>query len=211
MKKKIKVLIADDHYLFRAGVISILNNNDDFEVIADCENGKEAIKYIRDKNPDIALLDIDMPEMNGLEVAKEVYRNKLPTTMAIITIHKEKGYFEEALDYGVMAYLLKDSIANDLPDCLRTISKNEYYISPLLSGYLLDKKKDKDSPLLSLTPSEKKIIKLIAQNKSNKQIADELFISERTVENHRANVTHKLGLKGRNSLLLFAIENKDNI
>lgn len=214
MTEKIKLIIADDHHIFRKGVLSIVSEDDSFEVLGEASNGGEALKLIEDLKPDIAILDIDMPLLSGLDVSRKIKEKNLDTNIAILTIHKDKEYFNEALELDIKAYVLKESIANDLIDCIRQVAAGEYYISPSISGYLVEKNKDigkHETQLSKLTPTELQILKLIAQSKTNAQIADELFRSIRTIENHRNNICSKLGLKGPHALLLFAIQYKSKL
>lgn len=202
----IKLIIADDHHIFRKGILSIVSEDADIEITGEAANGDDAIKLILEKLPDIAILDIDMPGLSGLDVARKVKEEKLNTKIVILTIHKDKEYFDEALELDIKAYVLKESIANDLIDCIRRVAAGEYYISSAISGYLVEKNKStpKQNELDKLTASEKEILKLIAQNKTSAQIAKELFRSVRTIENHRNNICSKLGLSGPHALLLFA-------
>jgi DNA-binding NarL/FixJ family response regulator len=151
-----------------------------------------------------------MPGQSGLDVARKIKELKLNTKIVILTIHKDKEYFDEALELDIKAYVLKESIANDLIDCIKRVAAGEYYISSSISGYLVEKNKTspKQNELDKLTSSEKEILKLIALNKTSAQIADEHFRSVRTVENHRNNICNKLGLKGPHALLLYAIQYK---
>lgn len=210
MADKIKLIIADDHHIFRKGILSIVSEDDGIEITGEAANGDEALKLIEEKKPDIAILDIDMPGLSGLDVARKVKSEKLQTKIVILTIHKDKEYFDEALELDIKAYVLKESIANDLIDCIKRVAAGEYYISSAISGYLVEKNKTapKQTELDKLTNAEKEILKLIAQNKTSAQIADELFRSVRTIENHRNNICSKLGLKGPHALLLYAIQHK---
>jgi DNA-binding NarL/FixJ family response regulator len=168
---------------------------------------------VRELKPDIAILDIDMPVMSGLDAARKIKEEGLNTKVVILTIHKDKEYFDEALELDIKAYVLKESIANDLIDCIRQVAAGEYYISSVISGYLIEKNKNGNSKrdLDKLTSTELQILKLIAQNKTSAQIAEELFRSVRTIENHRNNICSKLGLKGPHALLLFALENRKKL
>ncbi len=208
--EKIKLIIADDHHIFRKGILSIVSEDDGIEITGEAANGDDALKLIEEKKPDIAILDIDMPGLSGLDVARKVKSEKLPVKIVILTIHKDKEYFDEALELDIKAYVLKESIANDLIDCIKRVAAGEYYISSAISGYLVEKNKTapKQTELDRLTNAEKEILKLIAQNKTSAQIADELFRSVRTIENHRNNICSKLGLKGPHALLLYAIRHK---
>jgi len=210
LQNKIKIIIADDHHIFRKGVLSIVSEDSSIEVLGEASNGDEAIKLVEEKKPDIAILDIDMPSLSGLDVARKIKEKNLPSRVVILTIHKDKEYFDEALELDIKAYVLKESIANDLIDCIKKVNSGEYYISSQISGYLVEKNKSsqKKSELDTLTPAEKEILKLIAQNKTSAQIASELFRSTRTIENHRNNICNKLGLKGPHALLLYAIQHK---
>lgn len=214
MSQKIKILIADDHHIFRKGILSIAGEDESIEVIAEASNGQEAIELIEKLKPDVAILDIDMPLLSGLDVARKLKGSNTKTRMVILTIHKDKEYFDEALELDIKAYILKESIANDLIDCIKQVAAGGYYISPSISGYLVQKNKESgrhENELDKLTPSELQILKLIAQNKTSSQIADELFRSIRTIENHRNNICSKLGLKGPHALLLFAIQHKTKL
>lgn len=211
--EKIKLVIADDHHIFRKGILSIVSEDTGIEVTGEASNGDDALRLITEINPDIAILDIDMPGLSGLDVARKVKTQKLATKIVILTIHKDKEYFDEALELDIKAYVLKESIANDLLDCIKRVSAGEYYISSAISGYLVEKNRSaaKHNGIEKLTNSEREILKLIAQNKTSSQIAAELFRSVRTIENHRNNICNKLGLKGPHALLLYAIQHKSII
>lgn len=211
--EKIKLVIADDHHIFRKGILSIVSEDTGIEVTGEASNGDDALRLITEINPDIAILDIDMPGLSGLDVARKVKAQKLATKIVILTIHKDKEYFDEALELDIKAYVLKESIANDLLDCIKKVGAGDYYISPSISGYLVkrDSSEVSNSGLKLLTASELQILRLIAENKTSGQIAEELFRSIRTIENHRNNICSKLGLKGPHALLLFAIENRKKL
>jgi len=213
MKDVIKILIADDHHIFRKGVLSILAEDKSLQAIGEASNGDEALELSIKLHPDIVLLDIDMPGLSGLDVARKLKQKNSPVKSVILTIHKDREFFEEAMTLDIKAYVLKDSIANDLIDCIKMVAQGDYYISPSISGYLVQNRKEVHEPALTekLTHAELQILKLIAQNKTSHQIAEELFRSIRTIENHRNNICVKLNLKGPHALLLFAIENKDKI
>ena len=211
--EKIKLVIADDHHIFRKGILSIVSEDTGIEVTGEASNGDDALRLITEINPDIAILDIDMPGLSGLDVARKVKAQKLATKIVILTIHKDKEYFDEALELDIKAYVLKESIANDLLDCIKKVGAGDYYISPSISGYLVKRNSSEgsNSGLKLLTASELQILRLIAENKTSGQIAEELFRSIRTIENHRNNICSKLGLKGPHALLLFAIENRKKL
>ena len=206
----ITILIADDHHIFRKGVRSICSEDECIQIAGEASNGTEAYTLITRIKPDIALLDIDMPGMNGLEVAGKLRKDGINTKIVILTIYKDKAYFDEAMNLDIKAYVLKDNIANDLVDCIKQVAAGDYYISPSISSYLIESRKSKkeNTELDKLTAAEIEVLKRIAENKTSKQIADELFRSIRTIENHRNNIINKLTLKGPHALLLFALEHK---
>jgi DNA-binding NarL/FixJ family response regulator len=210
--EKITVLIADDHPIFRKGLISIINKDDEFSIAGESSNGKEALEFIKLNQPDIAILDIDMPVLTGIEVVKALKESSNHTRIVFITMHKDESLFNAAMDLGVKAYILKDSIADDLLDCIKTVYNNNYFISPKISGYLIKRNeilKQETKKLELLSKTEKEILKLLSLNITSKQIAAELCRDIRTIETHRNNICTKLGLKGHNALLLFSIENKE--
>lgn len=215
--KEIKIFLADDHPIFREGLIKIIHQEKNFKVCDCCGNGNQAIEFIKKNKPDIAILDISMPGLSGIEISKIISNEKLPTKPIILTMYSEEEYLEEALENGVQGYLLKDSTAIEIIECIKTIISGGFFVSKELTDQLLRNKKTKSDKkeielkLEKLTPTERQILKLVARNKTSNQIADEMFISYRTVQNHRINITNKLGLSGYNALLLFTIEHKDVI
>lgn len=212
MKENLRIVIADDHPLFRNGLKQLLEKEDNIKIIGEADNGLKALEIILEKKPDIAILDIDMPGKTGLEVLKEI-KNSV-TKVIFLTMYAEEDIFDEAMNLGVKGYVLKDSAVNDIIDCISSVSKNDYYISPSVSNFLVNRRKrvkelKSNNPYLDkLTATEKKILKFISENKTSREIAEVLFLSPRTIENHRTNISNKLSLKGSHSLLKFAIENK---
>jgi DNA-binding NarL/FixJ family response regulator len=214
MDSTVTVLIADDHEIFRLGLTKAIDRDKGFSIIAQAAGGQEALDLIRSRKPDIAVLDISMPGMNGLDVGRTVYQEALPTELVFLTMHNDIGYFNAAMDIGARGYLLKDNASADLLTCLRSVAEGKHYISPTISYLLVERQKNmsaftrQTTALQLLSPAERRILKLVADNLSSKEIADRLFISVRTVENHRTHVCQKLGIKGHNQLLRFVLENK---
>lgn len=214
MKDKVKIVIADDHPIFNDGLKRLINNHNNMLVTGTAADGDEALNLIIEKEPDIAVLDIAMPVKSGLQVLKELRNKKCKTKIIFLTLFREEDIFNEAMDLGAEGYVLKESAANDITECINQVAKNNYYISPLISNLLIKRRKktselDRQIPMLgSLSPTERRILKLIAQDKTSKEISEELFISYRTVENHRTTISNKLNLHGTHSLVKFAIENK---
>jgi len=181
-----KIFIADDHPIFRQGLLKIMEADPDLEIVGESGDGEEALQLIRSLSPDIAVLDISMPGMSGLEIVSEVRKKSLTVEFIILTMFNEEEYFDEAMDYGVKGYLLKENATSDLLSCLKSVYEGKYYVSPSMSEYLINrnakvKELSKKAPSLAeLTQMEKKVLRLIADNKTSKEIAAELFISYRT-------------------------------
>ncbi len=211
------LIIADDHTILRQGLLKIIAGEPSIDIIGDTGDGNEALAMILSQEPDVAVLDISMPGKSGLEIVKACRDADLTTEFIILTMYKEEEYFNEALDCGVKGYILKENASSDLLNCIASVAAGRYYVSPILSEYLINrdlgrKKLKEDVPALErLTEMERKVLKLIAQNKTSKEIAAELFVSHRTIQNHRTNICNKLELRGHNKLLQFALENKSQL
>jgi DNA-binding NarL/FixJ family response regulator len=214
MHNSVTILLADDHPVFRHGLNEIIGKNKKFRIIENVARGDEGLENIRKLKPDIAILDIDMPGLNGIEIARIVQQESIPTKIVILTMYKEEDIFYRAVDYGVYGYVLKESAVIDIIDCIKTVASDNYYISPKISGYLVKRSEKKhefneqNPAIQQLTAMERKVLQLIARMKTSKAIAGELSISHRTVENHRMNICNKLDIHGSNGLLKFALENK---
>jgi DNA-binding NarL/FixJ family response regulator len=213
MEETTRILVVDDHPIFRDGLIRAIEREKMFTVVGQAADGMEALNLIRELHPDLAVLDVSMPEMDGLEVARRVHQEALPTELIILTMYKDARFFNAALDFGVRGYVVKDSVSAEILTCLRTVMDGHYYISPTISDLLIARERRAASlppvePLFdSLTPAERTILRRVAENKTSREIAQELSVSLRTVENHRTHICHKLGIKGHNALLQFAMEN----
>jgi DNA-binding NarL/FixJ family response regulator len=214
MNKKIKIIIADDHPMMRSGVKSVLLTDPQIEIIAEAKDGEEAYNLILKHQPDVALLDVEMPKMTGLEIARRIASEKIRTRVVFLTMYKEEDMFNEAMDSGAYGYVLKENAVEDVVESVKTVFENRYYISPNISGYLVKRLNTRNDftsqqpSINDLTKSEKAILKLISLDKTTQQIADELHISYKTVENHRNNISKKLNLSGTHSLVKFAIKNR---
>lgn len=213
-EKEINVFVADDHQIFRQGLLKLLETEKLITIVGESGDGVQALQMIRQQKPEVAILDIAMPNMSGLEVVKQIKKDELPVEFIILTMYDDEEYFNEAMDFGVKGYLLKDNAISDLLRCMKCVLEGKYYVSSLLSEYLVNREekakklRDEHPGFEKLTTMEKRILKLIVGNKTSKEIAAELFISYRTVQNHRTHIGEKLGLKGHHKLLQFALENK---
>lgn len=214
MDNTIRIVIADDHPIFRKGLRQVIETEPGMKVVFEAGDGNSALHAIGEFQPDVIVLDVDMPGMNGIETAKEIHRLKLVPKVIFLTMYKEEDLFNEALDLGVMGYILKDNAAKEILSAIRSAVNDQYYICPLLSHFLMNRELQakqlarKNPGIDALTPAEKRILKLIADSKTSKEIAEELNISFRTVENHRTNICNKLELHGSHALLKFAFDNK---
>ncbi len=214
MRPTISVVIADDHPLFRKGLRQSIEEEPSFAVLGEASDGYAALRLIEECMPDVAVLDIDMPQMRGLQVARMIQEKKLFVAVVILTIYKEEDMFNEAMDAGVRGYVMKETAVIDLLEAMKAVAMGEYYFSPALAGHLVGRSQRAKQLLMqkpslaNLTPSEKRILKLIALNKTSKEIADDLSVSYRTVETHRTNIATKLDIHGSHSLLKFALEHK---
>jgi DNA-binding NarL/FixJ family response regulator len=211
----IKLIIADDHHLIRLGLKNLLASNADLEIMHEFDNGLDALNYILDKEPDMAIVDIDMPGISGLELCKVVRENKRSTKILFLTMLNQETVFNKAREIGANGYLLKDFILEELFIAIKTIFNDKFYFSDNLqlklnndfSKFVIDKALIEK--LSRLTETEKKILKLIATNLNSEQIAEKLFASINTVKTHRKNISHKLELENeQNNLLKFAVKNQ---
>ncbi len=209
-EKIIKVMIADDHNLMREGIKQLLEFDGSVKVIAEASNGIECLDKVKQFEPDVLLLDINMPEKNGLEVLEELKSEKTKTKILILTVHNEIEYLIKAIDIGVDGYILKDSESAELKKAIDTIFKGENYIQasliPMLNNRLLKKDIDKDK-VESLTSRELEVLIQVTNGMANKEIATSLNISERTVKNHISNIFKKIEVSDRTQAAVFAIKN----
>lgn len=217
MNSEIRILIADDHPVFRAGLRQIIEMDGGLKVIAEAGDGMTALAHLREHTPEVAVLDVDMPGMDGFALVRAVKQEKLQVAVVFLTMHKDEDMFNEAMNIGVQGYVLKDSAVTDIVGSIRAAAAGRPFISPALSVYLLNRNQrttalTREKPGTNeLTPTERRILKLLAENKTSREIAGELFVSHRTIENHRANMCQKLDLRGNHALLKFALENKSQL
>lgn len=203
-------MIADDHSMIREGLKQLLELEGNFEVIAEANDGEECLQIINSLNPDVLLLDINMPKKNGLEVLRELKSRKSKMKVLVLTVHNEVEYLIKAMDIGINGYLLKDSESAKLKKAILTVIRGETYIQPdlipMLNSKMKSMKNDRDK-LDSLTRRELDVLKNLSVGMYNKEIATKLDISERTVKNHVSNIFKKIGVSDRTQAAVFAIRN----
>lgn len=217
MKNQIRVLIADDHPIFRQGLRQVIEAEPSLRVVADVGDGETALESLRQQRPEVAVIDIDMPKMNGFELARAIRQDKLSVEIIFLTMHKDEDIFNEALDLSVKGYIVKDSAVTDIVGSIKAVAAGHRFISPSISAYLFSRREraaalvEEKPRLVDLTATERRILKLIADNKTSREIAEQLYTSHRTVENHRTNMCQKLELRGSHALLKFALEHKSQL
>ncbi|MGE0816084.1 MAG: response regulator [Vicinamibacterales bacterium] len=217
MNAAIRIVIAEDHPFFLSGLRQALDREPGFQVVAETGDGRAALEAIRTLAPDVAILDIGLPVMDGCAVVKAVRQARLPVEIAFLTIADDGALFEQALEWDVKGYLLKDCTDVDIVRCVRAIAQGQHFACPTMTTYLVNKTRrierfTGEAPgLKRLTRQEQAILSLIARDMTSKDIARELGIAQKTVEAHRSNICRKLELHGNHALSRFAIRHRDEI
>ncbi|MBV9037281.1 MAG: response regulator transcription factor [Acidobacteriaceae bacterium] len=205
--RAINILLADDHTIVRQGLKLILSAHPDLRVVGEAANGKEAVELAAKLKPDIVLLDVAMPELNGIEATRKMVEANSRLRVLVLSMHKEAVYVREILRAGARGYILKDAIDTELLSAVRSVARGDGYISPAVSGALLsDYRKDVTDPVDLLSPREREVLQLIAEGKTNKEIATKLNLSVYTVDSHRGKIMEKLNLHSTGELVRFAIK-----
>jgi DNA-binding NarL/FixJ family response regulator len=217
MPDEIRIVVADDHPLVRKGLLQVIESEPTLRVVGEADNGAAAFDQIELLSPQIAVLDIDMPKLDGFAVMRQIQSKRIRVDVAFLTIHGGEDMFHAAMDLGAKGYILKESALIEIVNGLLAIAAGKYYVSPALTTYLLTRHRSAKAfaaghpGINSLAPAERRILLLIANYKSSKEIADELCIHYRTVENRRTAICQKLGLHGTNALLKFALQHKSQL
>jgi DNA-binding NarL/FixJ family response regulator len=210
-------MIADDHPIFQQGLRQVIEKDRGLKLIAEAADGLEAWRCIETLKPDIAILDIHMPRMSGLEVTRKAYQRESQVKIILLTMYEEEELFNEAMNLGAMAYVLKESAVSDLLQAVHSVIAGKQFVSPAVSRFIINRGRqaqrlrDEKPGLQRLTLTERQILKLVAEDRTSKEIADQLQISVRTVDTHRQNISLKLNLKGSHSLLKFAYDHKSEL
>ncbi len=217
MSADIQIIIADDHPIFRQGLRAVIEADARLKVVAEAADGEVALQLLREHKPDVAILDLDMPGQDGFAVARAVQAQHLSVNIIILTMHDSESLFNAALDLGVKGFVLKDTALPEIIDCIKAVAAGRNYISAQLSTYLISRSSraatlSRERPgIKDLTAAERNILKLIANEKTSRQIADDLHISIRTVDRHRANISDKLNLHGSTALIRFAVTHRSEL
>lgn len=218
MEQQHTIVIADDHPVFRRGLREIIEAEPDLKIVGEAGDGKQAFDLIRRLKPTLAILDISMPRQDGFSVVRSVRDANLQVEFVFLTIYRDESIFKDALDLDVKGYVLKDSAPTDIVSAIKAVCDGGHYTSPLLTSYLIKSTRmaGKNSPdqqltgMAELSPAERRVLQLIAEYKTSKEIADDLGLSPRTIESHRAHICQKFGLQGSHALMKFALEYKSS-
>jgi len=208
----IEIVLVDDHSIVRQGLNAIISREKDIRVIGEAENGRDAVKLVKDKEPDIAILDISMPILNGLEASRQIRKISPKTKIIILSMHDNHAFIDEVLNLGARAYVLKESAADEVVIAINEVYRGRIFLSPKISTFVVkgyinrDEKTEKQKPTVNLTPREKEILQLIAEGHLNKEIAEQLNLSLKTVLAHRNNMMQKLNIHKQADLVRYAIK-----
>ena len=208
----IRVLIAEDHLLVRAGIRALLEKSGEISILGEASNGQEAIEMVEQLKPDVLIMDIMMPRMNGIQAAKNIRDLKLRTNILLLSMYSDEGLVHQALQCGVKGYVLKSAVSDELLWAVRAVANGQTYLSSPISAIIVESamhplsNPQSHDPLSSLSPREKEILQLIAEEHTSGEIAELLFISEKTVEKHRARLMEKLSVRNIAGLVRLAVK-----
>jgi DNA-binding NarL/FixJ family response regulator len=217
MSMEIKVVIADDHPIFRQGLRQIIETDPRLKVVGEAEDGEEALRLIRELSPDVAVLDVTMPMRDGFSVVRQLRDEHLAVGIIFLTMHSDEHFLNAALDLAVKGYVLKDSAIIEIINSIRAVAAGHSYVSPALSTHLINRgarsfELAEQKPALNqLTPTERRVLKMVAEGRTSREIAEEMRIGVRTVEHHRSNIATKLELKGSHALVKFAVKHQSEL
>jgi len=205
----IRVVIAEDHLMVRAGIRALLEQAGDIYILGEASNGQEAVDMAQELTPDVLIMDIMMPRMNGIQAAENIRMFKLPTSILILSMYSDEGFVHQALQSGVKGYVLKSSVSDELIWAVRAVANGQTYLSGPISEIIIESvmhPHQSGDPLSQLSPREKEVLQLIAEEHTSSEIAELLFISEKTVEKHRSRLMEKLNVRNIAGLVRMAVK-----
>jgi len=203
---RIRVYFADDHAMIREGLAALLARQDDIEVVGQCGDGVSVLEQVQQIKPDVLVLDISMPGLNGLDVCRELTRRNKAMAILILTIHDDDQFVARAVEYGASGYLLKESAADELVEAIHSVSRGQLYLGPGISRGALERLADGQAdPYDRLTTRERQVLQLIAEGKTNRQIAEDLSLAVKTIDTHRMRLMRKLNIHDQTTLVKFAV------
>lgn len=208
----IRILIAEDHLLVRAGIRALLEKPGDIKIVGEASNGKEAVDMVQELTPDVLVMDIMMPRLNGIQAAEYIYNLKLATNILLLSMYSDPGFVHKAMQFGVKGYVLKSSVSDELLTAVRNVAGGKIYLSASVAEVINGRpagagvSRTENDPLSLLSPREKEILKLIAEEHTSVEIAQILFISDKTVEKHRTRIMEKLNVRNLAGLVRLAIK-----
>jgi DNA-binding NarL/FixJ family response regulator len=215
MQPEISVLIADDHPIVRQGLRLAIEADPQLKVVAEASNGRMALAHLERLHPQVAVIDIEMPDTDGFAVAREVVARRLAVGIVFLTVYRTEGFFTEALRLGAKGYVLKDSAVTDIVSSIRAVAAGEHFTSPALTSYLVRRQTRTVSSVTpgldALTPAELRVLELVADYKTSREIGEALHVSHRTVQAHRTNICAKLDLHGSHALMKFALDHRTRL
>lgn len=203
-----RIIIVDDHPIFLKGLAEVIQEDQKNCVVDLAHDGQEALQLVKIMRPHLVILDLEMPGMNGLELSRQLEANFPEIKKVMLTMHNNPTALDLAMESNVMGYVLKENAVTEIRSCIEAVFEDKTYISPQMRESLRKRSVKQDGRISDLTPTELRVLGMIAQNMTSRSIADELYISEKTVSNHRQNIALKLGLKGVHMLLRYALENQ---
>jgi two-component system response regulator NreC len=213
MTHKIRILIADDHTLLRSGIRALLEDQPDFTVVGEAEDGREAVRLVHQLRPNVVLMDIAMPLLNGLEATRQIKREHPEIKVLVLTMYDHEEYFRQMLEVGASGYIIKRAAAGELVSAIRAVHNGEAVLSPVITRLLLEDYLHRDAGKSeadpdALSPREREVLQLIAEGKTSREIAEILNLSVKTVQSHRTSLMQKLDLHDRGDLIKYAIQKK---
>lgn len=209
MSEQTKIVIADDHPIFRAGLRQVIESERLFTVVGEASDGETALQMVSELLPDVLVTDINMPGRTGFEIVGEIKRRSLPVEIVVLSMHDEEAMFAKAMSLGVRGYVVKDGAADDIVKCLHAVRRGQSFTSAAVTSYLFNRASGNVRPVEgigALTATERTVLRLIAEHRTSREIAENLGISPRTVDNHRNNISAKLNLRGSHALVKFALQ-----